>query len=460
MSEIEYDLVVIGSGPAGEKAALQAAYYGAKVCVIDYGPAGGTWVNTGTIPSKTLRESALYIAGGRSKGVVTHNAQTPTMRNFMALKRHLVTRWREKIEANFRSKDVDRIRGKAHLTADHQVAMEDGRVIPAKHIMIATGSVTRPTPDMHIDGVRVHNSDTLLDMENIPSSMAVLGGGVIACEYAAMFQALGIQVTLVNSRERILGFIDPQATEFLERSFVQAGMVIRHQTRAESINNDPQNAEVEVFLNDGTMVAAQTVLVALGRVPFLQGLGIENTDIKLTDWNSIEVDKHMQTSVPNIYAAGDVVGFPSLASAGMEQGRVAAAHMFAPDGDKAVSDLIPSGIFTIPELSSVGMDEEAAIEAAYDPVAAHSDYSESVRAPMLGDEFGMVKLIADRESKKLLGATIVGNQATELIHFAMLMIRYEGKIDDLTHFVFNIPTLSLLYRQTAYKVLSKISENC
>jgi len=215
---------------------------------------------------------------------------------------------------------------------------------------------------------------------------------------------------------------------------------------------------VEVYLDDGTLVAARTVFVALGRVPVLDGLEIENTDIKLTDWNSIQVDHHMQTSVPNIYAAGDVVGFPSLASAGMEQGRVAATHMFAPENDNTVTDLIPSGIFTIPELSSVGMDEAAAKEAGYEPVAAHSEYHESVRAPMLGDEFGMVKLIADKSTEKLLGATIVGNQATELIHFAMLMIRYEGKVSDLTHFVFNIPTLSLLYRQTAYKVLSKISK--
>lgn len=454
MSEKQYDLVVIGSGPAGEKAALQAAYYGASVCVIDYGPAGGTWVNTGTIPSKTLRESALYLAGGRRKGVDIHQAQMPTMRSFMALKRHLVTRWREKIEANFRSKNVDRVRGKAHITPDHQVALEDGTIIPGRYIMIATGSRTRPTPNFKIDGVRVHNSDTLLNMEQIPSSLVVLGGGVIASEYAAMFQALGIQVTMVNSRDRILGFIDPQATDFLEQAFTQAGMVIRHQTRAESISTD--HSEVEVYLDDGTMVAAETVLVALGRVPVIEGLRLDKTDIELTDWNSIKVDNHMRSSVSHVYAAGDVVGFPSLASAGMEQGRVAAAHMFGPDKHSTVPELIPSGIFTIPELSSVGLTEEEAKEQGYDPVSAHSDYSESVRAPMLGDEFGMVKMIADRKSRKLLGCTIVGNQATELIHFAMLMIRYEGKVEDLTHFVFNIPTLSLLYRQTAYKVLAKM----
>ncbi|HFD86593.1 MAG TPA: FAD-binding protein [Gammaproteobacteria bacterium] len=453
----KFELVVIGSGSAGEKAALQASYYGHSVCVIDQGPAGGAWVNTGTIPSKTLRESALYLARGRRGGVLGDPSAMPTVRSFMALRRHLVARWRGKIEQNFRSHGITRMRGTARFVTEHQLDIGNGRCIEGKYILIATGSRPRDVPELPVDGQWVHDSETLLNLEQIPQSMVVLGGGVIACEYASIFQSLGVQVTLLNGRDRLLGFIDSEVTSFLEAAMVDSGMVVRHDVRAEGLERVDQG-EVEVYLNDGTVASGETVFVALGRVPVVDDLNLEVAGVKLTDWNTIKVDTHMVTSVPHIYAAGDVVGFPSLASAGMEQGRRAAAHMFGHDRG-AIDDLIPSGVFTIPELSSVGLDEAAAKKAGYEPVTGSAHYRENVRAPMLGDEHGVVKLVADRNSGKLLGATIVGNQATELIHFALAVIKYGGSVDDLTRFVFNLPSLSALYRQAAYTVLHKINQD-
>jgi NAD(P) transhydrogenase len=452
----KFDVIVIGSGPAGEKTALQAAYYGKSVCVVERGPAGGAWVNTGTIPSKTLRESALYLMGGRHRGVITDPSSTPTVRSFMALKRHLVTRWREKIEVSFRSHHVARRRGSARFIDSHRLDLGDGISVYGEQIMIATGSQPRVVPELPVDGESVHDSETVLALENIPHSMIVLGGGVIACEYASIFQALGVQVTLINGRDRLLGFIDKEATDFLQDALMDDGMVVRHGARAESLER-PSKGQVEVYLDDGTIASAETVFVALGRTPVLKGLNANAIGIELTDWGTIQVDRYMRTSVPHIYAAGDVVGFPSLASSGMEQGRVAASHMFGHKRDP-LAELIPGGIFTIPELSSIGLDEAAAREAGFDPVTGSAQYRESVRAPMLGDEHGMVKLVADRETRKLLGATIIGNQATELIHFAMAVIKYGGTVTDLIHFVFNLPSLSALYRQAAYTVLHRIDE--
>ena len=451
-----YDLLVIGSGPAGEKTALQAAYYGSSVCVIDRGPVGGAWVNTGTIPSKTLRESALYMAGGRRRGVLHDPSAEPTVRSFMSLKRHLVARWGNKIENNFASHEITRARGSTRFIDEHILELDDGRQLRGDHIMIATGSRPRAYENLPVDGVRVHDSESLLRLEAIPHSMIVLGGGVIACEYASIFQSLGVQVTLLNGRERLLGFIDREATDFLEDALVDAGMVIRHNVRAEELHQSNQ-VEVTLSLDNGTVATAETVFVALGREPVLDGLDLEKVGIELTDWGTIQVDEHMRTSIKHIYAAGDVVGFPSLASAGMEQGRAAAAHLCGHDRDP-MEELIPSGIFTIPELSSVGMDEAAAREAGYVPVTGTAVYSQTVRAPMLGDEHGMVKIVGDRKTEKLLGATIVGNQATELIHFALAVIHYGGTVTELTHFVYNLPSLSALYRQAAFKVLHKINQ--
>jgi NAD(P) transhydrogenase len=448
-----YDLVVIGAGAAGEKAAVQAAYFGKSVCVIDRGPAGGAWVNTGTIPSKTLRESALSLADARRRG----NGAALHVRDVMALERRLVARWREKVEHGLRSHGVTRMTGHASFVGEHLVSVtgHDGSIteVEAANVLLATGSRPRQVPFAAVDGVRVHDSDTILTLAEVPKELVVLGGGVIACEYASLFQALGVQVTLYNSQDRLLGWLDPEASTLLERIFAEAGMVIRHKVRATSV--EALEKGVAVQTDDGAMGRADACLLALGRVPNTGDLNLSAAGLETTEWGTLDTDEFMRTTQPHIYAAGDVVGFPSLASVSMEQGRVASAHMFAIERGP-MPDLFPNGVFTIPEVSCVGLDERAAAEQGIDAVSGSAGYHHSVRSAMLGDETGMVKLVVERTTGRLLGATLVGAQATELIHYAAAVIHYGGTVMELTRFVFNLPSLSVLYKQAAYDVLHRM----
>jgi len=448
-----YDLVVIGSGPAGEKGAVQAAYLGHSVMVVDAALAGGAWVNTGTIPSKTLRETALYLAGGRGLGLSAPFGRERSVANLMAMERRIVTRWREKVERSFRLHGIVRRTAHASFVDPHTLQLSDGTQVRGEHILIATGSRPRPVDFAKVDGSRIHDSDTLLSIPSIPETLVVLGGGVIACEYASIMQALGVQVTLLNGRDRLLRWLDADASALLEEIFVQEGMVVRHEARATATELVPGG--VDVHLDDGTLVQADMCLVGLGRSPNTGRLGLDLAGIELDDWGTISVDGFQRTSVEHIYAAGDVVGFPSLASVSMEQGRVATAHMFGEDRGE-LGSLFPYGVFTIPELSTVGLDEVAAGKAGHQVVTGVADYRHSVRSVMLGAETGMIKIVVERTSRRLLGATIVGAQATELIHYAAAVIHYGGTIDELMTFVFNLPTLSVLYKQAAYDAVYKL----
>ena len=452
--EIEhFDLIVIGSGPAGEKGASQAAYLRQNVLVIDAGLAGGAWVNTGTIPSKTLRESALYLAGGRGLGLSAPYGRERSVTNLMAMERRIVTRWREKVERGFRELEIKRRTAFAQFNDAHTLALSDGSEVSADHILIATGSRPRPIDFAPVDGICIHDSDTLLRISEIPQTMIVLGGGVIGCEYASMMQALGVQVTLLNAHDRLLGWLDAEATHLLEEAFVQSGMVIRHNARAAAVERTALG--VNITLDDGTLAQADMCFLGLGRLPNTEKLLLERAGVELSKRGTIIVDEFQRTNVPHIYAAGDVVGFPSLASVSMEQGRVAAAHMFGEERG-ALNKLFPYGVYTIPEVSTVGLDEASAKNEGIEVVTGIADYQKSVRSVMLGAEQGLVKLVVERDSHRLLGATIVGAQATELIHYAAAVIHYRGTVDELMTFVFNLPTLSVLYKQAAYNALHKL----
>ena len=283
-----YNLVVIGSGPAGEKAAVQAAYLGQSVVVIDAGLAGGAWVNTGTIPSKTLRETALYLAGGRSMGLSTPFGRERSVANLMSMERRIVSRWREKVERGFRGHQVDRMTGRAHFIDPHTVALDSGEQVAGDFILIATGSRPRPVDFAPVDGQRIHDSDSILRISEIPETLIVLGGGVIACEYASIMQALGVQVTLLNSRDRLLGWLDLDAAAMLQTIFEQAGMVVRHHARAIGTQKHPNGVSVQ--LDDGTLAQADMCFLGLGRVPNTEGLGLSEAGVAQDDRGAIEVD--------------------------------------------------------------------------------------------------------------------------------------------------------------------------
>jgi NAD(P) transhydrogenase len=448
-----YDLVVIGSGPAGEKAAVQAAYLGKSVLVVDAGLAGGAWVNTGTIPSKTLRETALYLSGGRNMGLPSPLGRERTVTNLMAMERRIVDRWRDKVERGLDSHGVERITARAEFIDEHRLALDNGDEVSGNFILIASGSRPRPVEFAPLDGRRIHDSDSILQIGEIPETLIVLGGGVIACEYASILQALGVQVTLLNGQDRLLGWLDLEAAELLESIFKQAGMVVRHGARAVATQSGANGVRVQ--LNDGTFAEADMCFLGLGRLPNTERLGLNEVGVVLDGRGAIVVDGYMRTNIAHIYAAGDVVGFPSLASVSMEQGRVATGHMFGEDRGE-LGTLFPNGVFTIPEVSSVGHDEVSAHEAGLEVVSGKADYSHSVRSVMLGAETGMIKLVVERSSRRLVGATIVGAQATELIHYAASVIHYGGSVDDLTRFVFNLPTLSVLYKQAAYDAMHRL----
>mgnify|MGYP000339038873 CR=1 FL=1 len=450
-----YDLIVIGSGPAGEKGASQAAYLGRSVLVIDASLAGGAWVNTGTIPSKTLRETALYLSGGRGLGISTPFGRERSVQNLMAMERRIVTRWREKVERGFKELEIKRKTALASFKDPYTLSLSDGTEVTADHFLIATGSRPRPIDFAPVDGECIHDSDTLLRISEIPETMIVLGGGVIGCEYASMMQALGVQVTLLNAHDRLLGWLDSDASTLLEEAFTQSGIVIRHGARAAAVERS--SLGVNITLDDGTLAQADMCFLGLGRLPNTEKLNLANAGVKLSKRGTIIVDEFQKTNVDHIYAAGDVVGFPSLASVSMEQGRVATSYMFGEERG-ALNKLFPYGVYTIPEVSTVGLDEASALREGYDIVTGVADYQKSVRSVMLGAEQGLVKLVVDRKTHRLLGATIVGAQATELIHYAAAVIHYQGTVDEMITFVFNLPTLSVLYKQAASNALHKL--NC
>ena len=381
-----FDLVVIGSGPAGEKGAVQAAYLGKSVLVVDEGLAGGAWVNTGTIPSKTLRESALYLAGGRGLGLpAAFGGRERSVANLMSMERHTVARWREKVERNFRAHEIQRRTARASFIDPHRIALSDGSEVYAERVLISTGSRPRAVPFAPVDGVKILDSDTILQIPRIPETMIVLGGGVIGCEYASIMQALGVQVTLFNGQERLLGWLDEDISLRLEEIFTGAGMVVRHGARAAA--TEVTRGGVNVRFEDGTLARADMCLLALGRVPNTESLNLEAAGISLTKWGSVPVDEFQRTTTSHIYAAGDVVGFPSLASVSMEQGRVATAHMFD-EARGALQKLFPYGVYTIPEVSTVGLSESRAQEEGRAYVVGQADYRQSVRSVMLGAEQG------------------------------------------------------------------------
>jgi NAD(P) transhydrogenase len=456
-----FDLVVIGSGPAGEKAAAQAAYFGKRVAVVERAKEpGGAGVHTGTLPSKTLRETALYLSGHQSRalyGVAVTLDRSATLAALMARKNAIADSESRRIRENLARHGVLYVEGDARLESATCVAVQGAngvRRLSAEFVLVATGSRPFRPRDIDFDSPSIHDSDEILGIERLPERLAVLGGGVIGCEYACMFAALGTRVTLVDTRNAILPFLDEEVVERLTESMRRLGVELRQGVRWTSVR--AHGDEVTVELSDGTSFEGDQLLFAAGRVGCTEGLGLEAVGVGVDARGYVRVDDKFRTEVATVLAAGDVVGFPALASVSMEQGRVAVCHAFGFGYKQAVSSTMPYGIYTIPETSGVGLTEQAARERGVDVVVGRAPYANNARGKIVGDTEGMTKLVVCAKTRKLLGVHVIGENATELVHVGQTVLHLGGAVDLFVDMVWNFPTLAECYKYAAYDCLGAL----
>jgi NAD(P) transhydrogenase len=458
-----FDLVVIGSGPAGEKGAAQAAYFGKRVALIERGShLGGACLNTGTVPSKTLRESALYFSGLRQRGLygIDYSLREGlTVADFMHHKDAVVEAERGKEAQNLAAHKIELIRGSAAFEDPHTLAVTgpDGSAerISGDIILIATGSRPHRPKEIPFDDQFIFDSDSILGMDRIPKSMAVVGGGVIGCEYASIFTALGVQVALLDGRDRLLPFLDAEISDCLRDQLTALGL--EHYPGERLAQTERANGGVRLRTGSGKSIEKETALFAAGRRGVVDGLEIERAGLELSQRGSIEVDAHYRTAAAHIYAAGDVIGFPALASTSMEQGRVAVCHAFGFAYKQRLASQLPMGIYTIPEISSVGESEESCREKKIPCEVGRARYGNNARGQIIGDTQGLLKLVFHRETRQLLGVHVIGESATELIHLGMAVLESGGKLDTFIELVFNYPTLSEMYKYAAYDGLGNLA---
>ena len=458
----KFDLVVIGCGPAGEKGGAQAAYFGKKVAVIERAAAvGGSCINTGTVPSKTLRESALYFSGLKQRGLYGIDyslKENLTVQDFMHHEREVVEMERQRILKNLELHRIELVRGQASFEDAHTVAVtgpQGTRLLQGEVVLISTGSKPHRPGEIAFDDVHTFDSDSFLRIGRIPKSLAVIGGGVIGCEYASIFMALGVEVTLVDGRDRLLPFLDAEISERLRDRFVGLGMHLWFNERPVKVENHGGGARLH--MKSGKTLEVDAALFAAGRRAAVDGLGLEKAGLAINERGYIGVDENYRTAVAHIYAAGDVIGFPALASTSMEQGRVAVCHVFGLKYKQRVASLLPMGIYTIPEISAAGETEESCKEKGIDYCVGRARYENNARGHITGDTAGMLKLIFARADRKLLGMSIIGESATELIHIGMMVLDKGLGIDEFIEAVFNYPTLSETYKYAAYDGLGNLS---
>lgn len=466
-----YDLCVIGSGPAGQKAAIQAAKLGKRVCVVERTEVvGGAAINTGTIPSKSLREAILHMTGFKHRSMFGASYQVKehiTIEDLTQWCQHIIKAEIEITRAQMARNGVELIHGTASFKDEHWVVALHGsevEAINARHVLVATG--TRPARPDHIpfDATHIVDADGLLRLPALPRTMLVVGGGVIGTEYASMLQALGVKVTLVEGRNRLLDFLDSEIGEALQFHLRQNGMTLRMGEKVVAVSQveAPPNANsrdgklVEATLESGKVLRAECLLYCVGRQGNTHALDLDNVGLQADSRGRIEVNEHYQTKVGHIYAAGDVIGFPALASTSMEQGRLAACHMFGLSSE-SYRELFPYGIYSIPEISMVGWTEDQLTSEDIPFESGVAQYKEIARGQLVGDTAGMLKLLAHQESKALLGVHCIGSGATELIHIGQAVMAHQGTVDYFINTVFNYPTLAECYKVAALNVSNKLA---
>ncbi|ORA20818.1 NAD(P)(+) transhydrogenase [Mycobacterium angelicum] len=458
----EYDLVVIGSGPGGQKAAIAAAKLGKSVAIVERGRmVGGVCVNTGTIPSKTLREAVVYLTGMSQRelyGASYRVKDKITPADLLARTQHVIGKQVDVVRSQLMRNRIDLVLGHGRFIDPHTVLVEEDAMgervtLSGDYIVIATG--TRPVrpSGVEFDEKRVLDSDGILDLRSLPASMVVVGAGVIGIEYASMFAALGTKVTVVEKRDNMLEFCDPEIIEALKFHLRDLAVTFRFGEEVTAV--DVGSAGTVTTLASGKQIPAETVMYSAGREGQTEHLGLENTGLETDSRGRIFVDDQFQTKVEHIYAVGDVIGFPALAATSMDQGRLAAYHAFGEPTD-GITAMQPIGIYSIPEVSYVGATEVELTKDSIPYEVGVCRYRELARGQIAGDSYGMLKLLVSTRDRTLLGAHIFGTSATEMVHIGQAVMGCGGTVDYLVDAVFNYPTFSEAYKVAALDVTNKM----
>ena len=457
----DFDLLVIGSGPAGQKAAIQAAKLHKRVAIVEkQRTVGGVCINSGTIPSKTLREAVLFLTGMTQRSMYgdSYRVQAEvTMGDLFFRTQSVVQRESDVVHDQLARNHVRILNGAASFADPHTVLVDehDGtrRQVTAERIVIAVGTAPARPKTVDFNERTVIDSDGILHLEKVPEALLVVGAGVIGIEYASMFAALGTRVTVVEARPQLLDFCDSEVVEALRYHLRDLNVVFR--LNEEVVGVDEHDGGTITHLKSGKRILADTVLYSAGRQGATDGLELGNVGIEADARGRISVDEHYRTSVEHIYAVGDVIGFPSLAATSMEQGRLASAHACGIDV-RPISDALPIGIYTIPEISFIGSTEEQLTQEQTPYEVGISRYRELARGAILGDAYGLLKLLVSSDDRKLLGVHAFGTTATELVHIGQTVMGFNGTVDYLVEAVFNYPTLAEGYKVAALDATNKL----
>ena len=457
----QYDLLVIGSGPAGQKAAVQAAKLGKTVGIIERkAVVGGVSTNTGTIPSKALREAVLYLSGFRQRnlyGTGYRLKETVTIEDLAFRSNHIIKSEIEVVKDQLARNRIDLIFGEAGFIDPHRLLVQQAGTATEHYahvIVIAVGTVPTRPADIPFDGDTIIDTDGLITLKRLPTSIIIVGGGVIGTEYASILAMIGVKVVLIDKRPRLLEFVDAQIIDALQRQMTDIGVTLYHEEEVVAIRKE-SDGQVTVSLTHRPPITATTLMYAIGRIGATQRLNLAAVSITPDARGRVIVNEHFQTAIPHIYAAGDVIGFPALASTSMQQGRHAACHAFG-HPDHTDTDLLPYGIYAIPEISTVGRNEEELAKAGIPYASGIAHYREIARGQLMGDQTGMLKLLFHRHTHALLGVHAIGEGATELIHIGQAVMAYQGKIDYFIDTVFNYPTLAECYKVAALDGINRL----
>ena len=466
MSEYDYDMAVIGSGPAGQRAAVQAAKLGKRTAIIErHADLGGVMVNTGTIPSKTLREAVIYLTGYRERGIYGESysvKQHITMSDLMVRTDHVMHQEKDTLRHQLLRNRVELITASASFIDPHTIDLvsADGksrRSITTDKVVVAVGTMPTKPDGIEADGKRILLSDDVLNLPELPRSLAIIGAGVIGLEYGSIFATLGIRVTLIDRDPRLLHFVDGELVDALVYHLRQKRVTLRLNEEVTWVEpfEDERGERVRIKLVSGKQIVSDAALFSIGRTGATGSLRLESVGLKSDSRGRLAVKESYQTATPNVYAAGDVIGFPNLASTSGEQGRLAACHAFGMPA-KSVPSLFPYGIYTIPEMSMVGRTEEELTEDSVPYEIGRAQYREIARGQIIGDDSGLLKLIFHAGTRKLLGVHIIGEGASELVHIGQAVLALGGTVDYFVETVFNYPTLAECYKTAALDGINRL----